>query len=211
VIASLRGFVRERSSFQAFVRENQTARQGGSVQAPGLNLTCNRLSGFRSHRNLSLESYLRAVRNSPIKSRIATVRKLFPYLFGKIERSVPEICEFDLQRFLFSELVQSNSLLESNICTRGPSTLPVGLASEFSRGFDSRPASFPEQDARNSTTSSASSLSKFAVNGRWPQREAAFHKRRSLRRAESRRAPLTKSECAMLLTWEMIRRQLSLR
>jgi predicted O-methyltransferase YrrM len=95
VIASLRGFARERSSFQAFVRENQTARQAGSVQAPGLNLTCNRLSGFRSHRNLSLESYLRAVRNSPIKSRIATVRKLFPYLFGKIERSVPEICEFD--------------------------------------------------------------------------------------------------------------------
>jgi predicted O-methyltransferase YrrM len=95
VIASLREFARERSSFQGFVREYQTARQGGSVQAPGLNLTCNRLSGFRSHRNLSLGSYLRAVRNSPVKSQIPTVRKLFPYLFGKIEKSVPEICEFD--------------------------------------------------------------------------------------------------------------------
>jgi predicted O-methyltransferase YrrM len=35
------------------------------------------------------------VRHSPVKSQIATVWKLFPYLFGKIERSVPEICEFD--------------------------------------------------------------------------------------------------------------------
>jgi hypothetical protein len=67
----------------------------GCAEAPGLNLTCNRLSGFRSHRNLSLGSYLPAVRNAPVKSQIATARKLFPDLFGKIEESVPGVCEFD--------------------------------------------------------------------------------------------------------------------
>jgi predicted O-methyltransferase YrrM len=60
-----------------------------------LNLTCNRLSGFQSHRNLSLGSYLPAVRNSAAKSHIATARKLFPYLFGSIQKSAPEVCEFD--------------------------------------------------------------------------------------------------------------------
>src|SRR5437899_6232810 len=55
------------------------------------------------------------------------------------------------------------------------------------------------------------SPSKFAVNWSRPVDVAAFRKRRSLRRVESQKAPLTKSEGATLLTWEMIRRRLDLR
>jgi predicted O-methyltransferase YrrM len=44
---------------------------------------------------LPLGSYLRALRYSPIRSRIVVARKLFPYLFRRIARSTAEICEFD--------------------------------------------------------------------------------------------------------------------
>jgi predicted O-methyltransferase YrrM len=43
---------------------------------------------------LSLGSYLRALRYSPIRSRIVVARKLFPYLFRRIARSTAEVCEF---------------------------------------------------------------------------------------------------------------------
>jgi predicted O-methyltransferase YrrM len=43
---------------------------------------------------LPLGSYLRALRYSPIRSRIVVARKLFPYLFGRIARSTAEVCEF---------------------------------------------------------------------------------------------------------------------
>jgi len=50
---------------------------------------------LRPERELSLKSYLRALRYSPIRSRIVIARKLFPYLFQRTARSTAEICEFD--------------------------------------------------------------------------------------------------------------------
>ena len=50
---------------------------------------------MRPERELSLKSYLRALRYSPIRSRIVIARKLFPYLFQRVARSTAEICEFD--------------------------------------------------------------------------------------------------------------------
>jgi predicted O-methyltransferase YrrM len=44
---------------------------------------------------LPLGSYLRALRYSPIRSRIVVARKLFPYLFQRVARSTAEVCEFD--------------------------------------------------------------------------------------------------------------------
>ena len=43
---------------------------------------------------LPLGSYLRALRYSPIRSRIVVARKLFPYLFRRIARSTAGVCEF---------------------------------------------------------------------------------------------------------------------
>ena len=53
------------------------------------------MSNLRPERNLPLGSYLRALRYSPIRSRIVIARKLFPYLFQRVARSTAEICEFD--------------------------------------------------------------------------------------------------------------------
>jgi predicted O-methyltransferase YrrM len=44
---------------------------------------------------LPLGSYLRALRYSPVRSRIVIARKLFPYLFQRVARSTAETCEFD--------------------------------------------------------------------------------------------------------------------
>jgi hypothetical protein len=60
-----------------------------------LNLSVEASSNLRPERKLPLKSYLRALRYSPIRSRIVIARKLFPYLFQRIARSTAEICEFD--------------------------------------------------------------------------------------------------------------------
>jgi len=60
-----------------------------------LNLSVEASSNLRPERELPLKSYLRALRYSPIRSRIVIARKLFPYLFQRVARSTAEICEFD--------------------------------------------------------------------------------------------------------------------
>ena len=53
------------------------------------------LSHLQSNRNLPLGSYLRALRDSPLKSRIVIARKSFPYLFRRLPESTAEDCEFE--------------------------------------------------------------------------------------------------------------------
>ena len=60
-----------------------------------MNLSVETSSNLGPERELPLKSYLRALRYSPIRSRIVIARKLFPYLFQRIARSTAEICEFD--------------------------------------------------------------------------------------------------------------------
>jgi hypothetical protein len=60
-----------------------------------LNLSVEASSNLRPERELSLKSYLRALRYSPLRSRIVIARKLFPYLFLRVARSTAEVCEFD--------------------------------------------------------------------------------------------------------------------
>jgi predicted O-methyltransferase YrrM len=53
------------------------------------------LSHLQSNRNLPLGSYLRALRDSPLKSWIVIARKSFPYLFRRLPESTAEDCEFE--------------------------------------------------------------------------------------------------------------------
>src|SRR4029077_51416 len=52
-------------------------------------------SHLQSNRNLPLGSYLRALRHSPLKSRIVIARKSFPYLFRRLPESTAGDCEFE--------------------------------------------------------------------------------------------------------------------
>jgi len=71
------------------------SRRAGGGKLTLLNLSVETSSNLRPELKLPLKSYLRALRYSPIRSRIEVARKLFPYLFRRLARSTAEICEFD--------------------------------------------------------------------------------------------------------------------